>query len=104
MLWLHPSNKPCFQPTKDNIPNHGIILNNQSLEIKLNPYAIEKHKSNEEKLIHYKSSKYYQSRCGKAMCQIRKTKCNKFQENLNDHNGKRKLCYKYQECHQSNMA
>jgi len=56
MLWLHPSNKPCFQPTKDNIPNHGIILNNQSLEIKLNPYAIEKHKSNEEKLIHYKSS------------------------------------------------
>jgi len=35
------------------------------------------------------------------MCQKRKRKCKKFQENLNDHNGKRQLCYKYQECHQS---
>jgi hypothetical protein len=31
----------------------------------LNPYAIEKHKPNEKKLIHYKSQEYYQSECGK---------------------------------------
>ncbi len=31
----------------------------------MNPFAIEKHKPNEEKLTHYKSQEYYQSRCGK---------------------------------------
>jgi len=47
----------------------------------LNPFAIEKYK-----------------------IQKRKTKCNKFQENLNDHDEKRKFYYKSQECHQSIYA
>jgi hypothetical protein len=38
----------------------------QNLNIKLNPYVIEKHQPNEEKLIHYKYEECYQSRsCGK---------------------------------------
>jgi len=76
MLWLHSCNKPCFSTNKrqyskswHNLERSNLccnIDNDQSLNIKLNPYAIEKHKPNEKKLTHYKSEKYYQSRsCGK---------------------------------------
>jgi hypothetical protein len=76
MLWLHSSNKPCFSTNKrqysklwHNLEQSNLCCNiddDQSLNIKLNPYAIEKHKPNEKKLIHYKSQEYYQSRsCGK---------------------------------------
>jgi hypothetical protein len=76
ILWLHSSNKPCFSTNKrqyskswHNLQQSNLCCNindDQSLNIKLNPYAIEKHKPNEEKLIHYKFEQYCQSRsCGK---------------------------------------
>jgi hypothetical protein len=76
ILWLHSSNKPCFSTNKrqyskswHNFEQSNLCCNindDQSLNIKLNPYAIEKHQPNEDKLIHYKFEEYYQSRsCGK---------------------------------------
>jgi len=38
---------------------------------------------------------------GKTCAKKEKQNVKKIQENFNDHNEKRKLCYKYQVCHQS---
>jgi hypothetical protein len=68
------------------------LADDQSLDIKLNPYATEKHKPKGEKLTHCKSQEYYQSRCGRnSNAKEEKQKHGKSQEDLNDHLEERKL-------------
>jgi len=91
---------PTFQKAEYSKSWHNLeqsnlccnLADDQSLDIKLNPYATEKHKPKGEKLTHCKSQEYYQFRCGRnSNDKEEKQKHGKSQEDVNDHLEERKL-------------
>jgi len=91
---------PTFQKAEYSKSWHNLeqsnlccnLADDQSLDIKLNPYATKKHKPKGEKLSHCKSQEYFQSRCGRnSNAKGEKQKHDKSQEDLNDHLEERKL-------------
>jgi hypothetical protein len=91
---------PTFQKAENSKLWHNLeqsnlycnLADDQSLDIKLNPYATEKDKPKGEKLTHCKSQEYYQSRCGRnSNAKEEKQKHGRSQEDLNDHLEERKL-------------